>query len=244
MEYVDGRDLQVHRRRRGRPCSTTQAANYIRQAAVGLGPRPRGRADPSRHQAGQPAGRSQGNGQDPRHGLAKFSNDDKASLTIAHDEKVLGTADYLAPEQALDSHTVDGRADIYSLGCTLYFVLTGHPPFPEGTCTQRLMMHQTQQPESIRKQRPEVPEDLVAIFNRMTAKKREHRYQKADDVVEALTRWLAGTRWPSAHRYSAEAARHRAARGRGWAIWRAVPPVSRRPPGRDRRRRADARPPG
>ena len=78
-----------------------------------------------------------------------------------------------------------------ALGVRCISRLVGHPPFPDGTCTQRLMMHQTQQPESIRKQRPEVPEDLVAIFNRMTAKKREHRYQSADDVVESLTRWLA-----------------------------------------------------
>ena len=61
-----------------------------------------------------------------------------ASLTIAHDENVLGTADYLAPEQAVDSHGVDLRADIYSLGCTLYYLLTGHPPFPTGTLPQRI----------------------------------------------------------------------------------------------------------
>ena len=70
---------------------------------------------------------------------------------MAYDENVLGTADYLAPEQALDSHGVDARADIYSLGCTLYFLLTGHPPFPEGTIPQRLMAHQSGEPADIRK---------------------------------------------------------------------------------------------
>ncbi len=65
-------------------------------------------------------------------GLARFFNEgEDKSLTIANDEKVLGTADYLAPEQAIDSHLVDSRADIYSLGCTLYFLLTGHPPSPK-----------------------------------------------------------------------------------------------------------------
>jgi serine/threonine protein kinase len=190
MEYVEGRDLQVLVASDG-ALSPTQAAEYIRQAASGLA---------HAHQVGlihrdiKPANiliDLKGTAKILDMGLAQISNDDQASLTIAHDEKVLGTVDYLAPEQAIDSHTVDGRADIYSLGCTLYFALTGHPPFPEGTCTQRLLMHQTQQPESIRKQRPDVPEDLVNIFYKMTSKRREQRYQRADEVVEALTRWLA-----------------------------------------------------
>ncbi|HEY1602532.1 MAG TPA: serine/threonine-protein kinase [Pirellulales bacterium] len=189
MEYVDGRDMQVQVTADG-PLSVPQAAEYIRQAASGLAHAHRTNLI---HRDVKPANLlvdRKGTVKILDMGLAQFSDDDQASLTIAHDEKVLGTVDYLAPEQAIDSHTVDARADIYGLGCTLYFALVGHPPFPDGTCTQRLMMHQTQQPESIRKQRPEVPEDLVAIFNRMTAKKREHRYQSADDVVEALSRWL------------------------------------------------------
>ncbi len=125
-------------------------------------------------------------------GLAKFSNSDKASLTIAHDENVLGTADYLAPEQALNSHTVDRRADIYGLGCTLYFVLTGHPPFPEGTLPQRLMMHQTQNPASIFNDRPDAPAELVEICNRMMCKSPEGRFQTAAEVVQALNGWLDG----------------------------------------------------
>jgi len=189
MEFVEGRDLQVLVAAEG-ALSPVQAADYIRQAASGLA---------HAHQVGlihrdiKPANLLidlKGTVKILDMGLAQFSNDDQASLTIAHDEKVLGTVDYLAPEQALDSHTVDGRADIYSLGCTLYFALTGHPPFPEGTCTQRLLMHQTQQPESIRKQRPEVPEDLVNIFYKMTAKRRDQRYQSAGEVAEALSRWL------------------------------------------------------
>ena len=76
-------------------------------------------------------------------GLARFDADDDMSLTIAHSENVLGTADYLAPEQALDSHLVDARADIYSLGCTLYYLLTGHPPFHKGVLAQRIAKHQT-----------------------------------------------------------------------------------------------------
>src|ERR671918_103974 len=75
-------------------------------------------------------------------GLARFFNDEEDILTRKYDENVLGTADYLAPEQALDSHGVDIRADIYSLGATFYYLLTGSAPFPEGSVAQKLIWHQ------------------------------------------------------------------------------------------------------
>jgi len=189
MEYVEGRDLQVAVTADG-PLSPTLAAEYMRQAASGL---------EHAHQVGlihrdiKPGNLLidiKGTVKILDMGLAAFSDDSQASLTIAHDERVLGTVDYLSPEQAIDSHTVDGRADIYSLGCTLYFALAGHPPFPEGPSTQRLLAHQSQEPVSIRKKRNDVPEDLLAILTKMMAKRRENRYQTATQVVEALTRWL------------------------------------------------------
>jgi serine/threonine protein kinase len=85
---------------------------------------------------------------------------------------------------------VDARADIYGLGCTLYFLLTGHPPFVGGTLPQRLIMHRTQQPPSIRIDRPDAPIDLVAICEKMLAKRPEHRYQSALEAAEALAQWL------------------------------------------------------
>jgi serine/threonine protein kinase len=124
-------------------------------------------------------------------GLACFAEDNQASLTIAHDENVLGTADFLAPEQAVQSHGVDGRADVYSLGCTLYFLLTGHPPFPDGTLAQRLMAHQTKEPASILVDRPRAPAKLVAICQKMMAKKKEQRYSTAGETAQALRAWLA-----------------------------------------------------
>ena len=118
-------------------------------------------------------------------GLAR-GEDEELSLTVAHDEKVLGTADYLAPEQALDSHSVDHRADIYGLGCTLYFSLCGHGPFTEGTLTQRLMAHQTAPPPPIETLVGDVPESLAAAIARMLEKKPEDRFQTMDEVAAAL----------------------------------------------------------
>jgi len=189
MEYVEGRDLQTLVTEEG-VLDYPQAADYIRQAAEGL---------EHAHQAGlihrdiKP-----GNLLLDVHkvvkvldlGLARFSGDDKASLTVAYDENVLGTADYLAPEQAIDSHGVDCRADIYSLGCTLYFVLTGRPPFPDGTLPQRLMMHQKIAPPDIRDRRPDAPDDLIEICVKMMAKKPSARYQSAQEVADVLADWL------------------------------------------------------
>src|SRR2546421_3974212 len=95
-------------------------------------------------------------------GLARFFNDDQDLLTKKYDESVLGTADYLAPEQAIDSHGADIRADIYSLGGTFYFCLTGHTPFTEGTIAQKLLWHQTRQPKPISDYRQDVPPEMAA----------------------------------------------------------------------------------
>jgi serine/threonine-protein kinase len=190
MEYVEGRDLQNIVKEDG-PLDCDTAANYIAQAAVGLS---------HAHDSGlvhrdiKPANLlvdGKGAVKLLDLGLAKFTNSAKASLTIAHDENVLGTADYLAPEQAINSHDVDHRVDIYSLGCTLYYVLTGHPPFPEGSLAQRLAMHQSKEPANIRDQRPDVPDALVAICQKMMAKKPANRFQTSADVAEALRGFLA-----------------------------------------------------
>ena len=190
MEFVDGRDLQQTVKRNG-PMDFAMAADYIRQAAEGLG---HAHCNGLIHRDVKPANLLV----DPRNvvkvldlGLARFTDEDRASLTVQYDENVLGTADYLAPEQAIDSHGVDARADIYSLGCSFYFLLTGHPPFPDGTLPQRLMAHQKQQPAAIAKERPDAPADLVAICTKMMAKKAADRYQSMNDVAEALRRWLA-----------------------------------------------------
>ncbi len=189
MEHVAGANLQQLAKDQG-PLAYQLAADYIRQAALGLA---------HAHQIGlihrdvKPA-----NLLVNKHnvvkvldlGLARFSDDDVASLTIAYDENVLGTADYLAPEQAINSHGVDARADIYSLGCSLYYLLTGHAPFPEGTLPQRIMMHQKEEPADIKSERPDAPTDLVKICAKMMAKKANHRFQSAQAVADILAKWL------------------------------------------------------
>jgi serine/threonine-protein kinase len=190
MEYVQGKDLQVLVRDGG-PLDYNLAADYIRQAARGLA---------HAHEIGlihrdvKPANLlvdKEGTIKVLDLGLARFSDDDgKASLTVTYDENVLGTADYLAPEQAIDSHGVDARADIYSLGCAFYFILTGHPPFPDGTLPQRIMAHQKDAPPSIRLDRKDCPIDLIRICAKMMAKKPAQRFQNMQQVADLLSKWL------------------------------------------------------
>lgn len=189
MEYVRGRDLQGMIKEDG-PLPLDVACRYIVQAAEGL---EHAHEIKLIHRDIKPANLlvdERGVVKMLDLGLALFTNSEMASLTIAHNENVLGTADYLSPEQALNSHQVDHRADIYSLGCTLYFLLTGHPPFPEGTLAQRISKHQNQMPEDLRKERPDCPRDLADICMKMMQKKPQNRYQTAREVAEALSSWL------------------------------------------------------
>ncbi len=190
MEYVQGVDLQVLVRRDG-PRSPAEAALLLAQAADGL---------QHAHERGvihrdvKPANillDTNGRIRLLDMGLALVAAQDEESLTVVHNENVLGTADYLAPEQALNSHKVDHRADIYGLGCTLYFLLTGKPPFPEGTLAQRIAKHQREMPASIRKYRNDCPGELEGICVKMMQKEPEYRYQSAADVAEALRKFAA-----------------------------------------------------
>ena len=190
MEYIEGLNLQELVRKDG-PVGFVDAADYIRQAAGGL---------QHAHQAGmvhrdiKPGNLLvdlNGVVKILDLGLARFFDDrDEQALTIENNQKVLGTVDFLAPEQALDSHTVDARADIYSLGCTFYFLLSGHAPFTEGSLAQRLMSHQTQEPPPIKKTRPDVPAGLVEIVKKMMAKNPNRRYQTAEEISQVVTTWL------------------------------------------------------
>ncbi len=99
---------------------------------------------------------------------------------------LLGTPDFIAPEQARDARHVDIRADIYSLGCTFYYVLTGKPPFPGGADVQKLIRHQTEKPYSIDELRPGIPQEVTSILNRMLEKRPEDRYPTPRHLADAL----------------------------------------------------------
>ncbi len=190
MEYFEGQNLRQLVEKEG-PLAYEDAASFIRQAALGL-------ADAHRigivHRDVKPE-----NIVVDEHDFVKLLDlglallDERSFLTkdsIVDEDKILGTADYLAPEQALDSHHVDARADVYGLGATLYFCLTGKPPFPYGTITERLLAHQRKEPASIFNERPDAPVDLVEICSKMMAKKPENRIQSAEQVAEIMKKWL------------------------------------------------------
>jgi serine/threonine protein kinase len=185
MEYVDGASLQDIIRKTG-PMDVTRACHYIYWSAVGL---QHAHVSGLIHRDIKPGNilvDRQGVVKILDLGLARFFNDDQDLLTKKYDESVLGTADYLAPEQAIDSHTVDGRADIYSLGATFYFLLTGNPPFSEGSVAQKLLWHQTRTPKPVREVRPDVPADVAAVLQKMMAKKPQERYATPGELAEAL----------------------------------------------------------
>lgn len=119
-------------------------------------------------------------------GLAGFVRERKPGGSLTGFGEGLGTPDYMAPEQIRDAHTADIRADIYSLGCTLYFLLTAQSPFPEGAALQKITGHLERKPKSIRELRNDVPEELVKIIERMMAKESGQRYQTPREVAEAL----------------------------------------------------------
>ena len=119
-------------------------------------------------------------------GLARLSQDETSSVTVANNQQLLGTADYLAPEQALNSHSADHRADIYSLGCTLFYALTGRPPFHEGTIAQKIAQHQVAERPLVQAIRPEVPQSLGDLCRRMMDKDPAQRVASALEVATSL----------------------------------------------------------
>ncbi|WP_372716414.1 serine/threonine protein kinase [Novipirellula sp.] len=118
-------------------------------------------------------------------GLARSDNFE-LSEDMTASGVTLGTFDYISPEQANDPRDADLRSDIYSLGCTLYFMLTGQPPYPGGTMLQKLINHGKTPPPDVRQLRSEVSGDLAAVLQKMLAKRPEDRYQTAMDLIADL----------------------------------------------------------
>ena len=191
MEYVDGATLHALVAAGG-PMTIARAANYARQAALGLA---HAHAAGLVHRDVKP-----GNLLVDRAGVVKlvdlglaryFTDTAKnQNLTAQFDaNNVVGTADFIAPEQTRDSSAVDIRADIYSLGGTLYYFLAGRSPFEHGTVGQKLEWHQSKPPPPLANYRKGVPDGLVAVLDKMLAKNPDDRYATPTEVVEALAPW-------------------------------------------------------
>jgi serine/threonine protein kinase len=186
MEYVDGSSLLEINKKKGQ-MAIERACHYIWQASQGLDHAFRVGVIHRDIKPGNILIDRYGVAKILDMGLARFYHSDDDMLTKKYDEKsVLGTADYVAPEQTINSHDVDVRADIYSLGATFYFLLAGHPPFPEGTVSQKLIAHQTKRPEPIHRIRADVPHELATILEKMMSKSINERYQTPGEVYDAL----------------------------------------------------------
>jgi putative intracellular protease/amidase/anti-sigma factor RsiW len=190
MEYVDGVSLDRLVRKNGR-LAPAMACSLARQAALAL---------QHAHEAGlvhrdiKPQNlmvTRKGQVKVLDFGLARLAEEagraqappGRLLTTIG---TVLGTPDYMAPEQVGDSHSVDIRADIYSLGCTLYFLLAGRPPFPDGSPIDKANSHLQTPPEPLESLRPDLPAGLARVVERMMAKRPAERYAAPGEAASAL----------------------------------------------------------
>ena len=199
MEYVEGVDLARYTRRKG-PLAPSLVAHIGRQVAQGLEHAAR---QGMVHRDIKPQNliiTKSGRVQILDFGLARLGRKEPkreasqcdedllkksaASLTLAG--SILGTPDYIAPEQATDSRNADIRADIYSLGCTLYFLLTGRPPYPGGSVFNKLLAHQKKTPKPIAEIRPEVPDQIIDIVEKMMSRLPGDRFASPGEAAKAL----------------------------------------------------------
>jgi serine/threonine protein kinase/WD40 repeat protein len=193
MEYVEGTDLARWVAERG-PLPVAEACDYARQCAAGL---------QHAHEHGMihrdikphnlmrtPCGAIK----ILDFGLARLAAEAGAAASgVTGQGILLGTVDYLAPEQADDARHADIRSDIYSLGCTLYHLLSGRPPFPRGTAVQKIMAHTEREPLPLQELRPDLPPELARVVRRMMAKSPDERYQTPADVGAALEPFVSAT---------------------------------------------------
>jgi serine/threonine protein kinase len=205
MEYVDGPNLEQLVRKQG-PLPIPLACDFIRQAAQGL---QCAHALGMVHRDIKPANlllqRTGTDGQ-PVNGVIKLTDfgiarlsegnslagDDGAGTILVRDNSVLGTPDYLSPEQARDLHQTDIRSDLYSLGCTFYFLLTGQVPFPGGSTLEKLVRHGVQEPTPVEHLRIDLPDEVATIVKRLMAKDPATRFQTPAELAEMLTPFAVG----------------------------------------------------
>ena len=189
MEYVKGKDLRKVVKTLG-PLPVATAVDYVLQAARGL---EHAHAQGIIHRDIKPGNLlldADGTVKVLDLGLARLETLNGATETeedLTAVGGVMGTAAYMSPEQAADTHDAGARSDIYSLGCTLYFLLTGKPPYKESTLVNTVVAHREKPIPPLSKGRDDVPEDVIGVYRRMMAKKPEDRYQSMTEVIEALS---------------------------------------------------------
>ncbi|HVC98203.1 MAG TPA: family 16 glycoside hydrolase [Pirellulales bacterium] len=200
MEYVKGQDLEKVVNARGY-LPVANAAFYIHQVAQGL---------QHAHEKGMVHRDIKPNNlmlaiEGKKHtvkildfGLAKASSEKGAEAGLTKSGQMLGTPDFIAPEQTLDAHKADIRADIYSLGCTLYFLLSGGPPFQEQSLYAILEAHHKREPKPLNLVRPDVPVELAMVVSKMMAKDPTKRYQTPVELAKALVPFFKQGQNPTA----------------------------------------------
>ena len=186
MELIQGVSL-VELLEIRRPISYQRASDIILQVAEGLH---YAHQDGLVHRDMKPENlmiRSNGSAKVLDFGLALLDESGQEfAMSMIHGQNCVGTADFIAPEQSIDSYNVDQRADIYGLGCTFYAALTCKVPFPTKSVPEKLEAHRTKHPREIQKIRPDVPDRLAKIIRKMMAKKPEDRFQSCAEVAAYL----------------------------------------------------------
>jgi formylglycine-generating enzyme required for sulfatase activity/serine/threonine protein kinase/FKBP-type peptidyl-prolyl cis-trans isomerase len=189
MEFVDGLDLSKLVKTRG-PLPVANACSYLHQACLGLQhAHERGMVHrdikPSNLMLAREGKRAVVKILD--FGLAKVQSEGPVDGGLTHEGQMLGTPDFIAPEQISDARGSDIRADIYSMGCTLYYLLTGGPPFKASSLYDLLQSHHAMDATPLNLIRPEVPVELAALVAKMMAKEPGRRFQTPAEVAKALT---------------------------------------------------------
>ncbi len=185
MDWVDGETLSQRTQRLGR-LPAAEACSLIIQAAKGL---QHAHDKGVVHRDVKPGNlmlTSQGQLKVLDLGLARLCGDFGLIGDATGSGMILGTADYIAPEQVDSARLADHRADVYALGCTLHCLLAGQPPFARHSTLEKLLAHQKEQPDSLASLCPGLPRGLARVVERMMAKEPEHRYQSMREVIAAL----------------------------------------------------------
>lgn len=185
MEFVDGESLAEILKRKG-PLSVRRACNYIYQVAVGLR---HAHSHSMIHRDIKPQNimkAKNGRIKILDFGLARLQASEMPDQHLTQSGVMMGTANYVAPEQARDGRNADIRSDLYSLGCTLFTLLSGKVPFPKGTYMEKVLAHCTESFPSISKVRDDVPSNISQIISKLTAKKPDERYGNPKELIDDL----------------------------------------------------------